>query len=399
MTNLLRKHPVITFSAMLVVALLIYGFWPQAILVEAVKVSKAPMTMTIEEEGRTRVIDRYVIAAPVSGVTCRVDLDVGDVVTQGETLLSITPLDSEVLDSRSRAQAQARLAAAESALLAAIEQAYAAAEANKLAILELNRYEPLLKQGSISRDQYDRTLNDANTTAAHKRTADFNVEVARYELEAAKAVLEHGSQLKQDDNEERILVKSPINGRILKINRQCEGPVNMGEALLEVGDPAALEIEVDVLSADAVKIKPGMSVRFERWGGAQPLLGKVRAVEPVGFTKVSALGVEEQRVLIISDFTSPIEQWQQLGDGYRVEASFIIWHADDVLQIPASSLFRHNEQWAVYKIENNQARLQTVQIGKNNGLVAQVLQGLSIGDWLIDHPGNQVEDSRRVKIR
>lgn len=399
MTNLLRKHPVITFSAMLVVALLIYGFWPQAILVEAVKVSKAPMTMTIEEEGRTRVIDRYVIAAPVSGVTCRVDLDVGDVVTQGETLLSITPLDSEVLDSRSRAQAQARLAAAESALLAAIEQAYAAAEANKLAILELNRYEPLLKQGSISRDQYDRTLNDANTTAAHKRTADFNVEVARYELEAAKAVLEHGSQLKQDDNEERILVKSPINGRILKINRQCEGPVNIGEALLEVGDPAALEIEVDVLSADAVKIKPGMPVRFERWGGAQPLQGKVRAVEPVGFTKVSALGVEEQRVLIISDFTSPIEQWQQLGDGYRVEASFIIWHADDVLQIPASSLFRHNEAWAVYKIENNQARLQTVQIGKHNGLVAQVLQGLSVGDWLIDHPGNQVEDSRRVKVR
>ena len=399
MTNLLRKHPVITFSAMLVVALLIYGFWPQAILVEAVKVFKAPMTMTIEEEGRTRVIDRYVIAAPVSGVTCRVDLDVGDVVTQGETLLSITPLDSEVLDSRSRAQAQARLAAAESALLAAIEQAYAAAEANKLAILELNRYEPLLKQGSISRDQYDRTLNDANTTAAHKRTADFNVEVARYELEAAKAVLEHGAQLKQDDTEERILVKSPINGRILKINRQCEGPVNMGEALLEVGDPAALEIEVDVLSADAVKIKPGMPVRFERWGGAQPLQGKVRAVEPVGFTKVSALGVEEQRVLIISDFTSPIEQWQQLGDGYRVEASFIIWHADDVLQIPASSLFRHNEAWAVYKIENNQARLQTVQIGKHNGLVAQVLQGLSVGDWLIDHPGNQVEDSRRVKVR
>jgi len=399
MINLLRKHPVITFTAVLIIALLIYGFWPQAILVEAVKASKAPMTITIEEEGRTRVIDRYLIAAPVSGVTCRVDLDVGDEVTQGQTLLTITPLDSEVLDPRSRAQAQARLAAAQSALQAASEQANAAAQASKLATLELNRYEPLLNKGTISRDQYDRALNDANTTAAQKRSADFRVDVARYELEAARAVLEHGSQIEKDESVERILVRSPINGRILKINRQCEGPVNIGEALLEVGDPTALEIEVDVLSADAVKILPGMPVRFERWGGAQPLKGIVRTVEPTGFTKTSALGVEEQRVLIISDLTSPAEQWQQLGDGYRVEANFIIWHEEDVLQIPASSLFRHNEQWAVYKIENNEARLQTVQIGKHNGLAAQVLQGLNIGDQLIDHPGNEVENHRNIKVR
>ncbi|NNJ92420.1 MAG: HlyD family efflux transporter periplasmic adaptor subunit [Gammaproteobacteria bacterium] len=399
MINLLRKHPVITFTALLIIALLIYGFWPQAILVEAVKVSKAPMTITIEDEGRTRVIDRYVIAAPVSGVTCRVDLDVGDMITQGQTLLTITPLESAVLDPRSRAQAEARLAAAKSALQAASEQAKAAVEANKLAILELNRYEPLVKKGAISRDQYDRALNQANTTAAQKRTADFNVEVSRYELEAAQVVLEHGSQIKKDDTVERIPLRSPINGRILKINRQCEGPVNIGETLLEVGDPSALEIEVDVLSADAIKILPGMPVRFERWGGSQPLHGKVRTVEPAGFTKVSALGVEEQRVLIISDLTSPAEQWQQLGDGYRVEANFIIWHEEDVLQIPASSLFRHNDQWAVYKIENNEARLQTVRIGKHNGLAAQVLQGLSIGDQLIDHPGNEVENDRKIKIR
>jgi len=399
MINLLRKHPVITFTAVLIIALLIYGFWPQAILVEAVKASKAPMTITIEEEGRTRVIDRYLIAAPVSGVTCRVDLDVGDEVTQGQTLLTITPLDSEVLDPRSRAQAQARLAAAQSALQAASEQANAAAEASKLATLELNRYEPLLNKGTISRDQYDRALNDANTTAAQKRSADFRVDVARYELEAARAVLQHGSQIEKDETVERIPVRSPINGRILKINRQCEGPVNIGEGLLEVGDPTALEIEVDVLSADAVKILPGMPVRFERWGGAQPLQGIVRTVEPTGFTKTSALGVEEQRVLIISDLTSPAEQWQQLGDGYRVEANFIIWHEEEVLQIPASSLFRHNEQWAVYKIENDEARLQTVQIGKHNGLVAQVLQGLNIGDQLIDHPGNEVENHRKIKVR
>ena len=398
-TSLMRKHPVITFTALLTVALLVYGFWPQPVPVETVSVTRAPMTVTIEEEGRTRVVDRYVVAAPVDGVTCRVDLDVGDAVQQGQALLSITPLASPVLDPRSRAQAEAQVAAAQSALQAARELAISAAETTKLASSELKRLQPLLGKGTISQDEFDRAYTKANTAAAARRSADFNVEVARYELEAAQTLLEHSTATQPQAAAERVMVRSPITGKILKVDRQCEGPVRTGEALLEVGDPSVLEIEVDVLSADAVKIKPGMQVLFERWGGAKPLEGIVRVIEPVGFTKISALGVEEQRVLVISDFTSPAEQWQRLGDGYRVEARFILWHEEDVLQVPASSLFRHGDGWAVYVIRHDRAQLQPVKIGQHNGLSAQILEGLQEDQPLVDHPGNEVEDGRRVKLR
>ena len=169
--------------------------------------------------------------------------------------------------------------------------------------------------------------------------------------------------------------------------------------LLEVGDPTVLEIEVDVLSADAVKIKPGMKVLFERWGGEQPLEGVVRIIEPVGFLKISALGVEEQRVLIISDFTSPAEQWQRVGDGYRVEARFVLWHEDDVLQVPASSLFRYKDGWAVFAVENNHAKRRVVKVGQRNGLTAQILEGVNEGEQVVNHPSDDVDDGRRVKQR
>ena len=194
-------------------------------------------------------------------------------------------------------------------------------------------------------------------------------------------------------------VRSPINGKILKIDHECEGPVRTGEPLLEVGDPSALEIEVDVLSADAVKIKPGMKVLFDRWGGEQPLDGNVRNIEPVGFTKISALGVEEQRVLIISDFTSPADLWQRLGDGYRVEARFILWYEDNVLQVPASSLFRYQDGWAVFVIEGKHAKRREVIVGQRNGLIAQVLEGVIEGEVVINHPSDEVENDRRVKVR
>lgn len=397
--NLLQKHPVITFSTVLIIVLLVYGFWPQPVLVEAVTVIRAPMTVTIEEEGRTRVIDRYVISAPVDGVTCRLQLNVGDAVTQGQVLLSITPLDSQVLDPRSRAQAQAQVAVAQSALRAAEEQSIAAAESEHMAATELKRLKPLAAKGTISRDDFDRAVTKSNTTAALRRTADFNVDVARYELEAAKSLLNYNIDPEQTDTKERIPIRSPITGKVLKIERQCEGPVRTGESLLEVGDPSALEIEVDVLSADAVKIRPGIKVKFDRWGGEQALEGIVRVIEPTGFTKISALGVEEQRVLIISDFTSPAQTWARIGDGYRVEASFILWHEDNVLQVPASSLFRHGKDWAVFVIENNHAILRSVKTGQHNGLSAQIISGLKEGEKLIDHPGNEVEDGRLIQMR
>ena len=399
MFTLLRQHPLIIVIASLVGGLLAWGFWPQAVPVEAVAAMRAPMTVTIEEEGRTRVIDRYVISAPVDGVACRVQLDVGDPVTQGQVLLGITPLESEVLDPRSRAQAKARVAAAESALRAAREEVEAAVAAMELADTELERLRPLAEEGVVSHEMFGKAQALAKTTAAAKRSAEFNVEVARYDLEAARTTLQYSAAASNDDPVERVPVKAPIDGRILKIHHECEGPVRTGEPLLEVGDPAALEIEVDVLSADAVRIQPGMPVRFERWGGDQPLHGLVRTIEPVGFTKISALGVEEQRVLVISDFTSAQEEWQRLGDGYRVEAQFVLWQEDAVLQVPASSLFRHQQGWAVFVLVDDRVQLRAIEIGQRNGLVAQVIAGVDAGEMVVDHPSDALEDGGRARQR
>ena len=405
MRPLLREHPVVALIAVLLTGLMIWGFWPKPILVEVIPARYAPLTITIEEEGRTRVIDRYVIAAPVNGVTCRQELNVGDNVTQGQVLLGISPLASQVLDPRSRAQAEARLASAESALLAAQEQARASAATAQLAILERNRLQPLADKGLISREILDKANTAVQTTSAAKRSADFRVEVAKYDREAASTMLQYSASgqdeslnTAENTNEESVLIRSPVNGKILKIARQCEGPVVTGEPLLEIGDPTALEIEVDVLSADAVRIAPGMKVAFDRWGG-EPLQGIVRIIEPVGFTKTSALGVEEQRVLIISDFTSPIGMWRRLGDGYRVEASFIIWQQNNVLQIPTNSLFRYQNGWAVFVLEDGYAKRREISIGQRNGLMAQVLEGLKENEKVINHPSDEVDDGIRVALR
>ena len=393
-----RQHPIIGLIAMLIIGLLVWGFWPQPVPVEAIAVIRAPLTVTIEEEGRTRVIDRYIISAPVDGVACRVQLDVGDRVEQGQVLLSITPLESQVLDPRSRAQAEAKVAAAKSALRAAEEQARAAAASEQLAATELKRKRPLMDKELIARDVYDKAVTEVKTTTAARRSAEFHVKVAKHELRSARMVLEYAKNSSRD-SAERLPVRSPITGRILKVPHECEGPVRTSDPLLEVGDPSILEIEVDVLSSDAVKIKPDMKVLFDRWGGEQPLEGIVRIIEPVGFTKISALGVEEQRVLIISDFTSPAEQWQRLGDGYRVEARFILWHEEHVLQVPASSLFRYDNGWALFVIEDQYAKRREVKVGQRNGLVAQILEGVKEGDLVINHPSDEVEDGRSVKGR
>jgi HlyD family secretion protein len=240
---------------------------------------------------------------------------------------------------------------------------------------------------------------DAITAKAALRAARHGVEVARYNLQAAQSVLQISAASPSGEPVDRVPVRSPINGRVLKAPRECAGPVRTGEALLEVGDPSQLEVAVDLLSADAVRIQTGTTVLFDRWGGDGQLEGVVRTVEPVGFTKVSALGVEEQRVLVIADFTSPPERWQRLGDGYRVDASFVLWQEQDVLQVPASSLFRSRGGWAVFVMEGGRAVLRPVEVGWRNGLVAQILGGVEAGERVINHPSDQVDDGRRVTSR
>ncbi|WP_455220854.1 efflux RND transporter periplasmic adaptor subunit [Kaarinaea lacus] len=394
-----HKHPGIVISAVVIIALLIWGFWPRAVLVDTAVTKKDVFTVTIEEEGRTRVIDRYVVSAPVDGVACRINLDVGDTITQGEVLVNITPLQSQVLDPSSQAQARARVEAAQSALHSAKEKATAAKAAAELAVKEEARLRKLVEQGLVPQEVHEKAQTDVITTRATQRSALFAVDVARHELQAAESVLQYSGAKAGAGSAVGIPVTAPITGQVLKVDHECEGVVRTGEPLLEVGDTSILEVEVDVLSDDAVRIKPGMRVYFDRWGGEQPLEGRVRTIEPVGFTKISALGVEEQRVWIIADFTSPKEQWQSLGDGYRVEARFVIWQEDNVLQIPASALFRYKEAWAVFAVEQGEAKIRQIEVGKRSGLHAQILDGLKEGDTVIVHPGDDIEDGISVKAR
>jgi HlyD family secretion protein len=217
-------------------------------------------------------------------------------------------------------------------------------------------------------------------------------------LERARAALAYAGAAGRGSGD-ALAVRSPVDARVLKVMHESEGTVQPGTPLIELGDPESLEVEVEVLSGQAVKIAPGARVLFDRWGGDKPLEGRVRIVEPTGFTKISALGVEEQRVRVIADFTSPREEWQRIGDGYRIEARFVVWEGADVLQIPASALFRHNHGWAVFVADGGRARLQPIETGQRNGLQVEVLSGIGAGDTVIAHPDDKIGDGRRVKPR
>jgi HlyD family secretion protein len=382
-----RKTGLIIIAA-LIIAAIVYGFMPGPVSVETVKVKKGYMKVEIEEEGRTRVMNRFIVSAPVAGYALRIDLDVGALVNKGDTITQLEPLISNVLDPRSRA-------AAEASIMAAKENVLAAKADSEFAQKELERIKTLHKEGLVSQEKLDAAYAEALSREASLRSSEFSVEVAQYELEAADTALKY-STMDRDEYTEKVLIKSPVSGHVLKVNHKSKGVVQAGEALVEIGNPKMLEVEVDVLSADAVRIKPGTPVLFERWGGEKPLKGTVRVVEPTGFTKISALGVEEQRVLVISDIISPPEEWTQLGDGYRVEAGFILWEAEDVLQIPSSALFRYEDGWAVFVMKNKKALLRKVGLDRRNGLSAQVISGLIEGDTIITHPDSSIENGTNV---
>jgi len=385
--------------AALVAAGLVYGFMPRAVPVDVAAVERGPFVVTVEEEGKTRVMERYVVSAPVSGTLRRIALKAGDAVKPGEVMAEIEPALSAALDPRTRAQAQAQAGAAQAALAVAQENARAAAAALQLAQQERARAESLREANFISAQALD-TARTAETRArAVQQAADHAVRVARFELEMARAAVASAARLQAGAPAERLSVRAPVEARVLKLVRESEGAVLAGQPLIEIGNPESLEVEVEVLSTHAVKITPGSRVILDRWGGDAAVEGSVRVVEPTGFTKISALGVEEQRVRVIVDFTSPREAWHRLGDGYRVEARFVIWEAGDVLQLPASALFRQGEGWAAFVLEAGRAQLKPVEVGQRAGLRAQVLGGLDAGEQVITHPDDKISDGTRVKLR
>lgn len=391
-----RRWSAIAAATATVVVLFWFGFRDPPILVDSAAVMRGPLRVTVEQEARTRVTDRYVITAPVAGYAQRLDFDVGDVVPIGTTLISIEPQRAAALDPRRRAEAQALAAASQANLGAAQQRLRAARIAMELADTELARVTRLRENGFATQADEDRARAAAQRSAADWRSATFSAETAQYELDAARTALKYAGLSPAADLGEPIHVRAPVAGHILRRVRESEGAVAAGEPFLELGNARTLEVAADVLSSDAVRIGPHTKIVFTRWGGERELNGSVRRVEPVGFTKVSALGVEEQRVWVIADFTSPPAEWERMGDGYRLEASFIVWEETDVLQVPASALFREGSGWAVFVIEDGRAKKRVIEVGQRNGLSAQVLAGVAQGARVVVHPDDQVREGTRV---
>ncbi len=394
-----HKHIGLIIGVIVVVLLIGIGFIPRPVMVDTAEVKRDVLKVTVEEEGKTRVIDRFVISAPVAGFMRRTELSVGDEIIKDQQIIYLEPLRSSVLDPRSRAEAEARVAAAKAALLAAEKNVRAADADSRYASTEHARLKRLYDSRTISLEKYQQAQANARRTRANLESAEFSVEVTRFQLEEADAAVRYSAAREAGETLETVFIKAPVKGRVLKIHHESEGVVNAGESLLEIGDPLSLEVEVDVLSKDAVRIKPDMKVVFERWGGDEPIEGVVRTIEPVGFTKISALGVEEQRVLVIADLISASETWGKLGDGYRVEARFILWESSDVLQIPSSTLFRYVDGWAVFVVLDGVAELRQVEIGNHSGLAAEILSGLTEDEIVITHPGDNIEDGSRIRLR
>lgn len=395
----LRRKLFVIVIILVVVSATIYGFMPKAVDVDLVDVSRGPLQVTIEEEGRTRLKERFVISAPTAGYMRRIDAKVGDSVRKGQILVTLEPLRSQALDPRSRAEAEATVSAAEASLNAAMEKERAAmADADYLE-RRLERITNLYAKGSVAKDQFDQAESEAKKARAVQRSAKAAVDVSHAEFERTKTTLQNFTPSGRTEKHDTIFVSSPVGGIIFRIYRDSEGAVNAGEPLMDIGDAKNLEVRVEVLSSDAVKIKKGTTVLFKHWGGDGTLTGIVRIVELAGFTKVSSLGVEEQRVLVIADITSPPEIWRVLGDGYRLETHFVVWEGNAILQVPASALFRSGKEWMVFVEDNGKARQRTVEVGQRNGLAAEIISGLKEKEKVIAHPDDSISNGKHIRPR
>ena len=391
----LYRRLALAAAALLIVAAIVYAYIPSPVEVSVTAASHGPMDVSVEEEGRTRVRERYIVTAPVAAYAPRLELHVGDPVRAGQTLVVLQPVPPGVLDVRTRAQAEARVAQARAALRAAETNADAAQAGADYAARELTRLKSLRQSGAVSQAALDQADAEARRSTAMLASARSSIDVAKYDLASAEAALrftvgERGG--------EKVPVLSPVNGVVLAVQHEDEGVVVSAQPLLTVGDPHSLEVAVDVLSSDAVRIRPGTRVEFSRWGGDAPIEGRVRIVEPVAFTKVSSLGVEEQRVNVIVDLTSPEKDWLALGDGYRMEARFVIWESRDALRVPTSALFRIGDGWAVLMVRDGRIAEQAVQVGERGDLYAEVRGGLAEGDAVITYPDDSLKVGERAAV-
>ena len=365
-------------------------FVPGPVPVEVTRVGIGPLQVTVDEDGETRAHDRFIVSAPVAGRVARIELHEGDPIARDQVVAELWPLP---LSAREREEQLARISAVEAQLREASERIRQARASHEQARRERTRMEKLAAGGFVAQQEAEQARLAETTSANEVEAARFRERAVEADLKAARAAL-----LALDTTRgsgARVIVRAPAAGKVLRIPEKSERVVAAGAALITVGDPNRIEIVVDLLSTDAVKVKAGMPVLLEGWGGDQPLRARVRMVEPYGFTKVSALGVEEQRVNVIADF---VDAMGSLGNGYRVEAKIVIWSSDRVLKIPVSALFRQGEEWAVFVVEGGRAKRRHIQLGRRGSLEAEVTQGLIPGETIIRHPSNDLMDGARVKV-
>ncbi len=385
-------------------AIVLIAMRPQPVLVDTVSAEQGKLLVTIDEDGLTRIKDRYVVSTPLAGRLERVKLEVGDYVAADTTVIAtMQATDPSLLDPRAVAQAQARVKAAERRLEAARAEMTKAKSSEEYAHSELVRTQDLEAQNAVSASELESKEMEYRVRSEEARAAGFGVGIAEYELELERAALmltAPASEVKSPgDKGMELSIKAPINGRVLRVYRESAAVLTAGASIIEIGDPLDLEVVTDVLSVDAVRVTLGDPVLLENWGGDRPLQGEVRVVEPSGFTKLSALGVEEQRVNVIIDILDPPQQRETLGDGFRVDSRIIVLEQPDVLKLPTSSLFRVQSAWQVFLVRDGVARQVEVEIGENNGIEAEVLSGVRQGETVIVHPSDAVADGVAVQQR
>lgn len=379
--------------------LIISAMIPNPVLVDLGEVSRGPMQVTVDEDGQTRIRERYEVSTPLAGRLQRIELDPGDPVVAGETVLAvIEPGDPSLLDARALAAAEARVKAAELTIKQTSTSLAQAKEDAVFAKRELHRFAALHAEGIAADHQYEAARLAERKADEALRSITIAQQISQFELAQAQAALIF-SRPDATPDAQRFEIRAPINGKVLRLFQESSAVVPIGAKLLELGDPRDLEVRLDVLSTDAVRIEPGQRVILDHWGGPHPLEARIRHVEPSAFTKISALGVEEQRVFVIADLIDPPDRRPTLGDAYRVEARVIVWEAEQALRVPAGALFRRGPDWAVFEVVEGLARPRTVEIGENNGLEAETLSGLEAGATVILHPTDQIADGVKIQRR
>jgi HlyD family secretion protein len=409
MSNIWTRRTAWSVAVAVGVAGLVWFAWPRPILVDMASVAKGPMEVTVDDDGKTEVRHVYTVSAPVAGKVLRISQPmgespisrhVGDEVTANETIVAVMqPITPSFIDFRSRQEIEAAVAAADAAVKYAESEVHRLEAAVSFYRTELTRAETLSRTQTVSVQALDKAKFDAESNEASLASAKAQVQVwegVRNSL--AARLIDPSRVIAPTDPACCIRLRAPVSGRVLKVIQESEAAVQTGTPLIEIGDPLDLEVVADLLSSDAVQVKVGAPVLIDGWGGTS-IRGRVVRVDPAGFLKVSALGIEEQRVHVTVNFVDPPQAWSQLGHDYRVIVHVITWSAEDALTVPVSALFRKGEDWAVFAIEDGRARTTHVRIGHRNNRIAEVLDGLSPGVQVVVHPSDRISDGRRVVQR